>query len=322
MIGLYILIAVGLLLLMLAAMAVCFYMTFYSRGGRVLGEDEFEFPQGKIYEPFYDDMRNWMREVRSMPHKEFSITTFDGLTLRGKYYEHEKGAPIEILFHGYRGTAERDLCGAVRRCFRLGRNALIVEQRAAGVNNGHVISFGINEHRDCLKWIDFCINHFGKDAKIIITGISMGATTVLLAAGEPSLPSNVIGVLADSGFSTAKEIIQKVIRQMHLPVFPTYALIRLSGRLFGGFDIEQKSAIEAMRSCKIPVIFFHGDADDFVPCDMSVRMYEACASEYKKLVKVPDAGHGLAYIIDKESYIQNVKDFDEECGFCCHDDKA
>ena len=68
-----------------------------------------------------------------------------------------------------------------------------------------------------------------------------------------------------------------------------------------------------MKRCSIPVIFFHGEDDDFVPCDMSVRMYEACASAHKKLVKVPGAGHGVAYIIDKESYIQNVKEFDEEC---------
>ena len=207
------------------------------------------------------------------------------------------------------------MCGAVRRCFRLGRNALIVEQRAAGVNNGHVISFGINEHRDCLRWIDFCISHFGKDVKIIITGISMGATTVLLAADEPSLPSNVIGALADCGFSSAKEIIRKVIRQMHLPVFPTYALIRLSGRLFGGFDIEQKSAIEAMRSCKIPVIFFHGDADDFVPYDMSVRLYEICTGRHKKLVTIKGAGHGLAFPVGRDEYVNALKEFKRACGF-------
>lgn len=311
MLWLYILI--GALLFTLVTAAICFYFTFYSRKRKPLGEDEFEFPQGRIYEPYHEDMMKWMREIRSMPHEDVSIISFDGLTLRGKYYEYKKDAPLEILFHGYRGTAERDLCGAVRRCFALGRSALIVEQRAAGASDGHVISFGINEHRDCLDWVNFCIKHFGNDVKIIITGISMGATTVLLAAGDEQLPPNVIGALADCGFSSAKEIIQKVIRQIHLPVFPTYALIRLGGRLFGGFDIERKSAIEAMHSCHIPVIFFHGDSDDFVPCDMSVRMYEACASAHKKLVKVPGAGHGLAYIIDKESYIQNVKEFDEEC---------
>ena len=313
MLGLYILIAVvGVLLLILGGAACCFYFTFYSRKRPTLGENEFEFPRGKIYEPYHENMRKWMREVRSMPHEDVSITSFDGLTLRGKYYEFEKGAPLEILFHGYRGTAERDLCGAVHRCFALGRSAMIVEQRAAGGSDGHVISFGINEHRDCLDWIDFCIAHFGNNVKIIITGISMGATTVLLAAGEP-LPPNVIGALADCGFSSAKEIIQKVIRQIHLPVFPTYALIRLGGRLFGGFDIEQKSAIEAMRKCSIPVIFFHGDSDNFVPCDMSVRMYEACASVHKKLVTVQGAGHGLAYLVDVKNYLQSVREFENEC---------
>mgnify|MGYP006356952321 FL=1 len=49
-------------------------------------------------------------ETRNTPYEEFCIKSFDGLSLYGKYYHYEDGAPIEIMFHGYRGSAERDLC--------------------------------------------------------------------------------------------------------------------------------------------------------------------------------------------------------------------
>ena len=196
---------------------VCFRMAFYAKRRPVQNSDAIDIPVGEIYEPFRESMEAWAREVRAMPCKRFRIKSFDGLRLCGKFYEFAPGAPIELMVHGYRGNAERDLSGGVQRCFQLGRSALIVDQRCSGRSEGNVITFGIREHEDCLAWVDFMCKHFGPDVKIILTGISMGASTVLMAAGKP-LPENVIGVLADCGYSSAREIIRKVVRQMKLPV--------------------------------------------------------------------------------------------------------
>ena len=87
-----------------------------------------------------------------------------------------------------------------------------------------------------------------------------------------------------------------------------YPLIKLGAKLFGRFDLEETSAVEALQRCKKPVIFFHGENDDFVPCEMSKLCFEACASK-KQLVTIPEAGHGLAYPVDPERYIRELKDF-------------
>lgn len=293
--------------LILVISLVCFRMAFYASKKDRTPKEEYEIPKGRIYEPYRDQMVGWMKEVRAMPCEEMTIRSFDGLTLYGKYYEYAPGAPLELMFHGYRGSAERDLCGGIQRCFSLGRSVLIVDQRCSGKSQGKVITFGIREHRDCLAWVDFAVKRFGPEVKIILTGISMGASTVLMAAGK-ELPANVIGVLADCGFSTAKEIICKVIRQLHLPVKLAYPFVRLGGWLYGGFDVEAYSALEAMKSCKIPVIFFHGDQDDFVPWQMSQANYDACPAP-KKLLLVPGAGHGLGYLMDPEGYLQALREF-------------
>ena len=242
-----------------------------------------------------------------MPCQEVSVTSFDGLTLRGRFYEYAPGAPIELMFHGYRGSSERDMPGGVQRCFKLGRSALLVDQRGGGRSDGNTITFGVKEHQDCLTWVDFIVKQFGSDVKIILTGISMGASTVLMAAGKP-LPSNVIGVLADCGFSSAREIIQIVIRHLKLPVKLAYPFVRLGARIFGGFSLESYSPMEAMKTCTLPVIFIHGEDDDFVPCDMSRAMYQACSSR-KKLVTFPSAGHGLSCLVDPERYYAELRDF-------------
>ncbi|MBQ8146619.1 MAG: alpha/beta hydrolase [Clostridia bacterium] len=304
-------IALGIILLVLLSTLVCFLLVFYSPKRKKLKEDEFEIPPGEIYEKYKEEMIGWVRDSRNFPYKEMEIKSFDGLTLRGKYYECKAGAPIELLFHGYRGNAERDLSGGVARCFALGRNALLINQRASGDSDGHIITFGIKEHKDCLAWIDFAIEYFGKDVRLILTGLSMGASTVAMASGK-ELPKNVESILADCGYSSPKEIIVKIIKQIHLPVFIIYPLIKLGARLFGGFNLESYSPVEAVKNSHVPLIFIHGDDDDFVPCEMSERLYELCSSKHKKLVKIEGAGHGLAFPCDREKYLEALKSFETE----------
>lgn len=298
---------VALIILILGPLYVCFFITYYSKKRTEPDENTFPVPEGDIYEPFHTSMIYWMKEARQMPYEEMSIVSFDGLTLRGRYYECSPDSPIEIMFPGYRGSAERDLSGGVQRCFKLGHSALIVDQRAGGRSDGHVISFGVNETKDCRLWVEHVINHFGPEVKIILTGISMGAATVMLTAGSP-LPENVIGVLADCGYSSAPDIIKKVIGDLKLPLGIIYPMVRWAGKLFGGFDVEDADVLAAVRNTTIPIIFIHGDTDDFVPHDMSKLLYENCPTK-KLFVSVPGAGHGLGYPMDPEEYIEQVQKF-------------
>ena len=296
-------------LLVLAASAVCFFLVFYSAPRKDPGE-RIDIPEGEIYEVYREQMESWVRQTRQMPREDVSVESFDGLTLRGKYYEYAPGAPIELMIHGYRGNSERDMSGGVQRAFRLGRSALIVDQRASGRSDGNVITFGVREHRDCLTWVDFMVKKFGPGVKIILTGISMGASTVLMASVE-ALPENVIGILADCGYTSAREIIHKILRQIHLPVRLVYPFVKLGARLFAGFDLEQASAVDAVKRCKKPVIFYHGEADDYVPWEMSRDNHAACPTR-KKLVIIPGAGHGLSFPVDEGRYLAELRQFGNE----------
>ena len=299
-------IVAAVLLFVLAASAVCFFLVFYSAPRKDPG-DRIDIPDGEIYEVYREQMEAWVRQTRQMPQEDVSIRSFDGLTLRGKYYEYAPGAPIELMIHGYRGSSERDMSGGVQRAFRLGRSALIIDQRASGRSEGNVITFGVREHRDCLAWVDFMVKKFGPDVKIILTGISMGASTVLMASGQ-ELPENVIGILADCGYTSAREIIHKILRQIRLPIRLVYPFVKLGARLFAGFDLEQADARKAVRNCTRPVIFYHGDGDDFVPWEMSRDNHAACPAR-KKLVIIPGAGHGLSFPADQERYVAELREF-------------
>ena len=293
---------------------VCYRIMLYSKPRKLPGEGEYEIPEGEIYAVFKEDMIGWTKMIRAYPYKEYSIQSFDGLTLRAKLYEYKPGAPIELMFHGYRGYAERDLSGGVERCFKLGHSALLIDHRAAGCSDGHVITFGILEKRDALRWVDFAVREFGQDARLILTGISMGAATVMMAAGE-ELPPQIQYVLADCGYTSPREIISKVMRDLKLPPALLYPCATLGARIFGGFNLNEDSPLEAMARCKLPVVFAHGDADDFVPYDMSVRLCEVCTGRHKKLVTIRGAGHGLAFPVARDEYVEALAEFKRECGF-------
>ena len=296
-----------LVLVCLLIAYVCFRMAFYAPPRKPADPDKIDIPDGEIYEAHREQMEQWVRRTRAIPHEDVQITSFDGLELYGKFYEYAPGAPVELMFHGYRGSAERDMSGGVFRAFSVRRSALVVDQRCSGRSGGNVITFGIKEHRDCLKWVEFAVKHFGPDVKIILTGISMGAATVLIAGGQ-ELPDNAVGILADCGYTSAREIMYHVIRQMGLPPKLSYPFVKLGARIFGRFDLEETSPLEAVKNCRLPVIFFHGETDDFVPCDMSRKNFEACAGR-KKLVTIPGAGHGLSFPVQQARYVEELYDF-------------
>ena len=296
-----------LLALVLGLAYYCYRSAFFFDRRIQRDPEEFDLPHGTVYEPFYDHMIEKMKETRAIPHRDYSTTSFDGLTLWGTFYEFKPGAPIELMFHGYRGSGERDLCGGVQRCFVMGHSAFIVDQRGSGRSGGKVCTFGINERRDCHSWIAFLRKEFGEDIKIILTGVSMGAATVMMAAAEP-LPSNVKGILADCGYSSPGEIIRLVIERQGLPSKLLYPFMKLGARLFGHFDLEETSPREAMKKCTVPVIFFHGEEDDFVPCEMSHWNYDACNAA-KTISTIPGAGHCLGCLIDTKGYLETLNQF-------------
>lgn len=300
----------GIMVIVLTVSLICYFMAFYSPKRKACNPEEYKFQLEELYEPYRQDMIKWMKDARALKPETLKIKSHDGLTLVGKYYEYQKGAPIEILFHGYKGNGERDLSGGIERCFKIGRSAIIVDQRGAGGSDGHTISFGINEHRDAIKWAEYVSEQFGEDTKIILTGVSMGAATVLMASGK-ELPKNVVCILADCGYSTPKEIIMKTIKEMKLPPKLMYPFVRLGAKLFGHFNLDEYSPLEAVKNSKTPTIFIHGTKDDFVPYYMSEKMYEEC-SALKSLVPIENAGHGLAYPVNKELYLQAIRDFESQ----------
>lgn len=247
-----------------------------------------------------------IEETLARQFEPVTIRACDGTALYGKFYSAGEGAPIQIMMHGYKSVGERDFCGGLKLALENGCSVLLADQRGHGKSGGRCLTMGVRERRDCVSWADYLAERF-PGCRIILTGMSMGAATVLMAAGL-ELPENVKGIIADCGYTSPEAILKDVLRRMGLKSGLAYALIRLSARLFAGFDPNKYSSTEALRAAKVPVLLLHGEDDRFVPCEMGRENYEACAAK-KELLTFPGAGHGLSYMTDTARYEKAVLRF-------------
>lgn len=253
---------------------------------------------------YYDEVMQSVAAVRALPFERVSVTSFDGLRLSGRWLPAENAVGTALFFHGWRSIAELDFSAASGFYRSLGLNLLLVDQRAQGQSEGTFMTFGVREHRDVQPWLEW-IGKRCPGKPVLLAGLSMGAATVLMAAADP-MPDTVRGILADCGFTSPKAIFTKVLRERHLPARLILTPVNWLTRVFAGFDMEECSTLDALRRTKLPVLLIHGEADRFVPCEMSRENFAACASADKTLFTVPGAPHGGSYLVDRAGYEKTV----------------
>lgn len=276
-----------------------------------MGDDN-SLPHGKGYDDYHDTITKCVAEVLEVPYEEVKVLSHDGLVLSGKYYHLKDNAPIIMFFHGYRCSAIRDGNGIFLYTRKLGFNVFLADQRAHGKSQGKTITFGVKERYDVQSWVNYFTKRFGEQQKIYLSGLSMGGATVLMASNI-GLSENVIGILADCPYSSPKAILCTVIKQLGFPVKLTYALAKLSAKWLGKFDMEESSAIQAIRESEIPTLIMHGNADDFVPCSMSMDC-QLAGEEHVQLVLIKNAAHGMSHCVDTPSYEKAAYAFFEQTG--------
>lgn len=269
--------------------------------------DERALPAGEQYEPYHDVITKCVAQVVKVPFEPVETVSEEGYKLAGRYYHLEDNAPLVIFFHGYRCSGLRDGNGIFLYSRKLGYNVLLVDQRAHWNSGGKTITFGVKERFDAKRWAEYAVERFGTQQRIYLAGLSMGAATVLMAANI-GLPENVRGIIADCPYSSPKAILCSVMKALGFPSKFTYCLARLSAKWIGKFDVEETSAIEAIRESRIPILILHGDDDRFVPCTMSVDCQTAGKGNVD-LVLIKGAGHGMSHCVDAPKYEKAIFDF-------------
>ncbi|MEG2930500.1 MAG: alpha/beta hydrolase [Ruthenibacterium sp.] len=262
-------------------------------------------------------LRRWAEAInagraylKSRPDKEdWFCQSGDGLRLHAAYYPAPQPSDQTVVaVHGFRADGATGFAMMVKFYHGAGCNVLLVDDRAHGESEGKYIGFGWLDKDDVLLWLAEVQAHT-PGVRILLHGISMGAATVLMTAGNDALPRCVKGAVSDCAYTSAWEEFTYQLRSMlHLPVFPLLQCVRLLNRWLAKYDFRCADTVACAAHIKIPVLLIHGEKDKYVPTQMVQTLYKACTAE-KTLLLVPDAGHAQSYAADSAAYEKAVHVF-------------
>lgn len=289
------------LILFIGLLFVFFNMAFVRKNNATVGDVE----NSNYLKPYLEKLRPGIEFIDNHPYDEVSILSFDGLKLYGRYYTNNSDKTV-ILVHGYRSSGKHDFSGALKFYYDYDFNVLLIDQRSHGKSEGKLITFGVKESFDVRDWAEF-LNKKYNPKSIVLSGVSMGGATVAFAF-KRGLPKNVKCVISDCGFTSPEAIIRKVgYDRFKINAKFYMPFLNAMTHIFGRFSIYETTT-DALKDNKIPIVFIHGEKDNFVPVEMSREALKT-AGEYGCGIFVKEADHGLSYLVETERVTKEISSF-------------
>lgn len=249
--------------------------------------------------------KSWLEDNSEV--QDTYINSEDNLKLHGyEALQKENTNKWVISVHGY--TNEGLAMGEyAKEFFQRGYNVLVPDLRGHGKSEGDYIGMGWDDRKDILSWINKIIKE-NPQSQIILHGVSMGAATVMMTTGE-NLPSNVKLAIEDCGYTSVWDIFSYQLDKLFsLPAFPILDMSNFVTKSKAGYSLKDASAIKQIENAKIPMLFIHGDKDDFVPFTMLNELYEKYPAP-KKMLIIEGAEHADAFKVSPEIYWNNIDKF-------------
>jgi len=224
-----------------------------------------------------------------------------------------------ILIHGYSDNATMMFSVGYIYHHLLGYNLLMPDLNSHGKSDGTIAQMGWKDRLDVIRWMKIANGIFsltdsitGKtiDTRQIIHGISMGAATTMCISGEANVPY-VKAFVEDCGYTSVwDEFSGELTSMFDLPTFPLLYTTSALCKLRYGWTFGEASPLKQVAKCHLPMLFIHGDSDNFVPTWMVHPLYEA-KPEPKELWLAPGSAHARSFADHPDEYIAHVKAFAE-----------
>lgn len=251
---------------------------------------------------------NWL--IKDSNYIDTYITSSDNLKLHAYEVKNEnKTDKWAIVVHGY--TSEGKLLSSkAKHLYNMGYNVLVPDLRSHGSSEGDYIGMGWHDRLDIIDWINYIVKNNPK-SEIALHGTSMGSATVLMVSGE-NLPSNVKAIVADCGYTSVYDEFSYQLKQLfNLPAFPIMNFSDVVTHIRAGYCLNDASAINQVKKSTTPILYIHGDKDDFVPYYMMDELYNATNSEKEKLT-IEGGEHANSDLVNPKLYWSTVNSFLEK----------
>ena len=261
----------------------------------------------------YPELHPWVDSLMTAGAlKDFYIENDRGETLHALYVAAAHPTlKTAVIVHGYTDNAIRMFHIGYLYNQSLDYNILLPDLRYTGLTEGDAIQMGWLDRKDVLQWIDTAPALFGDSLKAVVHGISMGAATTMMVSGEKT-PEYITCFVEDCGYTSVWDQFSKELKGLFgLPPFPLLYTASWICQLQNGWNFQEASALSQVARCTKPMLFIHGDNDDFVPTWMVHKVYAAKPSP-KEIWITEGVDHAHSYKLYPDEYTEKVKAFTDK----------
>ncbi len=259
------------------------------------------------HDPTLVDGYKWMYKIQ--PEEKIIVDTKGNEIHAYMIKNPENTGKWAVCSHGYRANPKAEAPYA-KHLYKQGFSIIFPHMSAHENDTSKYSSMGYKDKDIILACIDY-LTLTDPDCKILLHGVSMGASATLLATGE-YLPPNVKCAVSDCAFSDCRSIFSHVMQtNLHLKPFPLLNAANMISKARGNFDFNKCRPISAVTRSITPTLFIHGTADNFIPYEMMNELYDACTAEKDRL-DVPDAIHATAIAFAPEEYLKKLDEFKDK----------
>lgn len=260
-----------------------------------------------VYDKAVDEGKLNKEEFDNLPKQEIQVPSPFGYKLFGIYLPYPASTKTVVIAHGIT-MCLYDMVKYMWMFQRRGFNVLLYDHRNHGRSGGKNTTFGFYEKHDCKVMVDWAFAHLPAGGSVGTMGESLGGGTVLQ---EAALDPRLTFVVADCPYSDLVALLQFRASKQY-PFLPGGVLLKIASfftRLLTGFQPSFVRPIDGMPSIKTPILFCHGQQDDYIPPSMSEDMFKAKTQGIARLYLAPNAKHAEAFWNNQEEYDRKVGEF-------------
>ncbi len=232
--------------------------------------------------------RNWTPTPDGA--QDFALAVADDIGLSCRFFPVDPARPTILFFYGNGETAcDYDNIAPIYN--QVGVNFLVTDYRGYGQSGGlPTFSAMLSDAHRVREEVEGILNDGGYSGRRYVMGRSMGRHAAFeLAANSP--PGALHGVIIESG----------------RPIL---------GNFCHGLDPATAEELEAGYRAKVagitmPALVIHGELDTLAPVEQAREMYESFASERKRILTIPGAGHNDLLYRGINEYFMAIRDFVE-----------
>lgn len=202
----------------------------------------------------------------NLPQEEKSIIMHDGTMLNALLFKADRPKGVILYLHGNGGSL--DSWGWVAQTYTgLNYDVFMLDYRGYGKSEG-TIQHEIQLHEDVQTVYDQLLKQYSEN-QIIVLGYSIGSG---LASKVASANNPRLLILQAPYYSIVDEMKQR------FPIFPAFIL---------QYPLDNSSHL---KSCSMPVVIFHGDLDQVISYQSSLKLQKEFKSG-DQLIMLHGAGH-------------------------------